>query len=372
MGIFDFFKKKKPAVDDQLFYSQQYQTEMLAYAQTVYFQKKQSYDAVKSELSNQGLSNAKVAELIEKLKGLNATMVTDFQNKIDSGEIIDIKIKPNDEHVKGEVDADQVDKYIGYGAYQLERGDFDNALELFDKALELDNKATLAYVNKGMLYANKGDNKKAIEFYNKALELEPENVKVLENKMDLLFEDINQSGEAEFIDTVKNILTYDPDSPNALIYIIQFYLKGGDLTNALNSLKRLFANHYSEGIVIQLLLDTFSTLTKQEALNEFELLKQQIKPEAQYQLEYCKGLYLKGIRDRQSAFEVFDNLNKIQPFSWNYYQMAIISNLENRTTECLQLLNKTFELEPQLKVDAKQYLELQNLWENEEFIVLTK
>lgn len=372
MGIFDFLKKKKPVVDDPLFYNKQYQTEMLAYAQTVYFQKKQSYEAVKTELSNQGLSDAQAAGLIEKLRGLNAAMVNDFQEKVDSGEIIDIKIKPNDEHVKGKVDTDQVDRYIGYGAYQLERGDFDNALELLDKALELDNKATLAYANKGTLYAKKGDSKKAIEFYNKALELEPGNVNVLENKMDLLFENISQSGETEFIETVKIILAYDPDNPNALIYITQFYLKGSDLTSALNSLKRVFANYYSEGIVIRLLLDTFSRLTKQEALNEFGLFKQQIRPEAQYQLEYCKGLYLKGIGDRQLAFEVFENLNKIQPFSWNYYQMAIMANLENSTTECLQLLSKTFELEPQLKMDAKQYPELQNLWKNEEFIEITK
>jgi len=371
MGIFDFLKKKKPAVEDQLFYDKQYQTEMLAYAQTVYFQNKQSYDAVKTELSNQGLSDAQAAELIEKLKGFNAAMVNDFQEKLNSGEITDIKIKPNDEHVKGKVDTDQVDRYIGYGAYQIERGDFENALELLDKALELDEKATLAYANKGLLYAKKGDNKKATEFYNKALELEPGNVRVLGNKMDLLFENIDQYGEAEFIDTVKTVLVHEADSPNALIYIIQFYLKGSDLPNALNSLKRLFTNYYSEGIVIQLLLDTFSRLTKQEALNEFELFKQQIKPEAQYQLEYCKGIYLKGIGDRQSAFEVFENLNKIQAFSWNYYQMAIMANLENRATECLQLLSKTFELEPQLKMDAKQYPELQNLWENEEFIEIT-
>jgi tetratricopeptide (TPR) repeat protein len=345
---------------------------MLAYAQTVYFQNKQSYDAVKTELSNQGLSDTQTAELIENLRGLNAAMVNDFQEKVDSGEIIDIKIKPNDEHVKGNVDADQVDRYIGYGAYQLERGDLDNALELLDKALELDDKATLAYANKGSVYTKKGDNKKAIEFYNKALELEPGNVKVLENKMDLLFENMSQSGEAEFIDTVKTILAYDSGSPNALIYIIQFYLKGNDLTSALNSLKRLFANYYSEGIVIQLLLDTFSRLTKQEALNNFELFKKEIRTEAQYQLEYCKGLYLKGIGDRQSAFEVFKNLNKIQQFSWNYYQMAILANLDNKTTECLQLLTKTFELEPPLKMDARQYPELQNLWENEQFINITK
>lgn len=372
MGIFDLFKKKKPAVDDQLFNSQQYQTEMVAYAQNMYFQNKQSYEAAKTELSNKGLSDVQITELIEKLKSVNATMVNDFQQKIDSGEIIDIRITPNNEHVKSKVDADQVDRYMGYGAYQLERGNLDNALELLDKALELDDKATLAYANKGSLYAKKGDNKKAIEFYNKALELEPGNVKVLENKMNLLFENISQSGDEEFINTVKTILAYEPDSPNALIYIVQFYLKESDLTNALNSLKRLFANHYSEDIVIQLLLYTFSGLTKKEALIEFELFKQQIRPEAQYQLEYCKGLYLKGIGDRQSAFEVFENLNKIQSFSWNYYQMAIMANLENRTTECLQLLSKTFELEPQLKMDAKQYPELRNLWENEEFIGISK
>ncbi|WP_345953287.1 hypothetical protein [Mucilaginibacter sp. PAMB04168] len=160
MGIFDLFKKKKPAVDNQLFYSKQYQTEMLAYAQTVYFQKKQSYEAVTIELFNQGLSNVQIAELIEKLKSFNATMVTDFQEKVDSGEIIDIKIDPDDEDVKGKVDAGQVDRYIGYGAYQLEQGNLDNALELLDKALELDDKATLAYANKGSLMPRKAIIKK--------------------------------------------------------------------------------------------------------------------------------------------------------------------------------------------------------------------
>ena len=71
MGIFDFFKKKKLVVDDQLFYSEQYQREMLAYAQTVYFQSQQNYEAVKIELSNRNLSEAQVGELIESLKSIN-------------------------------------------------------------------------------------------------------------------------------------------------------------------------------------------------------------------------------------------------------------------------------------------------------------
>ncbi|MFN0290347.1 TPR end-of-group domain-containing protein [Pedobacter helvus] len=51
--------------------------------------------------------------------------------------------------------------------------------------------------------------------------------------------------------------------------------------------------------------------------------------------------------------------------------MAIMKSLQGKTDESLALLNTTFQLEPQLKADAKQYPELQNLWSNPQFIVLT-
>lgn len=372
MGIFDFLKAKRNRINVSTFNSKQYQTEITALAQTFYFENNQNYKIVKKKLGKQGLDDNQCNLIIENLRKVNSKMVDEFQADLDSGEISEIKIHPNPEHKKGNVDKAQVDKYIGFGAYQMDRGDFDNALELFDKAIELDERATLAYANKGTLYSRKGDKENALRFYNKALEIEPDNVQILENKMDLLFETFFKPNEGEFVNTVKSILKINPDHPNALIYIIQYYIREQDNDNAMICVKRLFANYYNETAAIQLLLKAFHKLPQDIAISEFEKYKAEIDDNAKYQLLYCKGLYLKGIDKRDEAIIEFELMNQIQEFSWSYYQIAIIKNLQGKEGECLENLKLTFELEPELKNDAKQYLELENLWNNPKFIELTK
>ena len=144
---------KNSGIEETKFKSENYQKETLDYAQKLYFQNNHRYEIVKHELFKDGLSREQADEIVTKLEKKNSEMVDDFQSKLDSGEISEIKIQPNPEHKKGNVDKDQIDKYIGYGAYQMERGDLENALELFDKSIELDEKATLAYANKGKLFS---------------------------------------------------------------------------------------------------------------------------------------------------------------------------------------------------------------------------
>ncbi|GGB66514.1 hypothetical protein GCM10007424_03100 [Flavobacterium suaedae] len=371
MKLFNFFNKKPKGIEDSKFNSQQYQIEILALARTVYFSEKQNYDVVKSELLKEGLNNKQSDLVIENLKRLNTATADKFDQDLASGKIKDIKIKPNSEHIKGEVDADTVDKYIGFGAWQMDRGDFDNALELFDKAIALNERATLAYANKGSLFLQKGDSDKALHFYNKALEIEPDSVEILENKMEVLFDTMkNDSDEEEFIRTVKTILSNDAENPNALVYIIQFHLKENDLEKALKSVKKLFSIHHRKTVAIQLLLAVFNRFPYEKAVAEFSSFNKEIEPAGQYQLEYCKGLYIKGINRYDEAIALYKNLNKIQEFSWNYYQIGIMKNLQSKTDEAFKYLKLAFDMEPELKEDAKVFPELENLWDNPEFIKL--
>jgi|GEM_PF-5142499 len=385
MGIFDFLWKKNSGIEESKFNSSQFQHEVCALALAELEENGLNPDTAIYELEKIGLSNEQIKYVLNKVnvflekekKSDNAIdelklQETDFQKALDSGAISEIKIIPNPDHVKGNTDSDQVDKYIGFGAYQMDRGDFDNALELFDKALELDEKATLAYANKGTLYARKDDNEKALHFYNKALEIEPDNLQILENKMDLLFEMMTESNESEFIDTVRAILRNDETNPNALIFIIQFYSKNNELEKALIDLKKLFSIYHREHVAIDLLLNTFHRLSKERALSEFVNFRKDFDEQAKYQLDYCRGLYLKGMGDFEEAIAQFEEINKIHEFSWNYYQIAIMKNRQDKIQECFKYLKTTFELEPELKNDAKQYPELQNLWLNQEFIELTK
>lgn len=363
-----------PGIDDIKFRSAEYQNEIIAYAQNVYFQNHHRYETVKDILLKDGLNTSQADEIVNKLQERNAQMVNEFQDKLDSGEITEIKITPNPDHTKENTGQDQVDRYIAYGAYQMDRGDLDNALELFEKAIELDENATLAYANLGKLYSLKNNNLKALEFVNKALDIEPHHPQILDNKVDTVYELLveHQINESEFIANIKDVLQKDPENPNALIYIIQFYLKNNQTDHAVESVEKLFSKYYSEDITIQLMIDTFSRLPIEKALKQFDILENKVSDEAKYQLHYNKGLYLKGVGRYDDAIKVYDNLNKIQEFSWNFYQMGIMKNLQGKTDESLELLKKTFHLEPGLKDDAKNFPQLQNLWNHPEFIEIAK
>jgi tetratricopeptide (TPR) repeat protein len=371
------FKASSPddvGIDEDLFNSEAYRTKILDRAQKLYFQNNHRYEVVQHELFKEGLSRKQSQEIVTALEKKNTEMVDDFQEKLDSGIISEIKITPNPEHTKGNTDQDQIDRYIGYGAYQMDRGDLDNALELFDKAIELDENATLAYANKGKLYGLKNDTEQALFFTNKALELEPGHPQILENKLDFVFE-LFQEGkinEHEFILNIKDVLASDPQNPNALIFIIQFYQKENRIEDAARSVRELFKKYYSEQFTIQLMVDTMYMLPEEEALKQFDIIENESGEEAQYQLRYNKGLYLKGIGKYDEAILLYDQLNAIQPFSWNYYQMAIMKNLQGNTVECLKLLKTTFELEPSLKEDARNFPELQNLFTDPEFIEIIR
>ena len=56
------------------------------------------------------------------------------------------------------------------------------AIECYDKALEIDAKKASAWYNKGLAFGNLGKYEQAIECYDKALEIEPNYADVLNNK----------------------------------------------------------------------------------------------------------------------------------------------------------------------------------------------
>ena len=66
--------------------------------------------------------------------------------------------------------------YNSIGLTYLKTGDFERALENFNKSIELSgNTFAHAFYNLGYLYSKQGNIEKAKECYSKACELEPEN-----------------------------------------------------------------------------------------------------------------------------------------------------------------------------------------------------
>jgi tetratricopeptide (TPR) repeat protein len=251
-------------MDARKFSNEATRAELLTAAEAIYFGNNHDYAAVRRHLLQQGLNEPQAQELVSQLQQRVAGMVDNFKGQLDAGVITDIKISPNPEHTKGNVD--------------------------------------------------------------------PGHVQILEHKMNLLFEMMTEANEPEFIRTVRTILQQDPNNPDALVFIIQYELKQGNTDGALSALKTLFTDYYTEQIAIQLVLDIFSRLPREKALAEFARFSAAINEDARYQLDYCKGLYLKGIGAYDEAIALFAGLNGRQEFSWNYYQMAIMKNLRSCRT----------------------------------------
>ena len=65
-------------------------------------------------------------------------------------------------------------EHLNKGNAYCDQGEFDEAIQEFTKAIELDPEYALAYNNRGVAYDEKGEYDKAIADCNKAIELNPE------------------------------------------------------------------------------------------------------------------------------------------------------------------------------------------------------
>lgn len=74
-----------------------------------------------------------------------------------------------------------IEGYYNLGLSYLRKGELDQALTSFEKAKELNPEAYTVYLALGEGYFNKGNTEKAVEAYAKATELEPENPRAYYN-----------------------------------------------------------------------------------------------------------------------------------------------------------------------------------------------
>jgi len=81
-----------------------------------------------------------------------------------------------------QVEPRDADSYTNRGIAYVEKGQYDQAISEFNKALEINPKDTEAYYNRGLAYYDKGQYDKAISDYTKALEINPRDVEAHNNR----------------------------------------------------------------------------------------------------------------------------------------------------------------------------------------------
>lgn len=86
-----------------------------------------------------------------------------------------------------ELDPNCVRAYLGKGKIFSRKGEYDQALQLYDKAIELDPNCARAYLGKGKVFSRKGEVDKEINAYDKAIEIEPDNAEAYYYKGGLFY-----------------------------------------------------------------------------------------------------------------------------------------------------------------------------------------
>jgi tetratricopeptide (TPR) repeat protein len=115
-----------------------------------------------------------------------------------------------------ELDPKDAAAYNNLGAAYHDKGQFDLAIQELSKALELDPKYASAYFNRGLAYADKGQLDLAIQDYGKAIELDPRRADVYNNlagayhakgQLDLAIQDLIKAIEVDpkYADAYNNL-----------------------------------------------------------------------------------------------------------------------------------------------------------------------
>ncbi|MFD1553249.1 hypothetical protein DNU06_17365 [Putridiphycobacter roseus] len=232
-------------------------------------------------------------------------------------------------------------QFLKYKADFLFHRDKENAIRSYDEYLKFNPEDTSALQCRLALQADTNKTTDTKSENDKILEIEPNNIYALKNRVNTLYSEKNFS--------------------EALIVAEKIYLIE---KNRLNSTERM----NSINMIIQICQQF---MNEKDILTKFDMFQEENENE-KYNIGYQKGLFFKSTGKFEEAIKVFDSQNEEHDFAWNYYQIAIIKNKQGKTVECLEHMQKAINLDVNIKQDAKQYHELENLFNNPNFIKLTE
>jgi len=125
--------------------------------------------------------------------------------------------------------------YVNRGNAASRERKFDEAIEYYNKALEIAPKQTEVYVNLGYIYNSQGEFKKAEKSLSKAIALSPKHANAHFN---LAVTYVNRKRYKESIDSLKETLKSNPNHYRALNVMGEAYIRSGNLPEAKAAFSR--------------------------------------------------------------------------------------------------------------------------------------
>ena len=132
----------------------------------------------------------------------------------------------------------RVNTLFNLGNTYVNNGEYDKAIEQYNKALAIDPQRVNSLSNLGNAYVKKGEYDKAIEQYNKALAIDPQRVNTLSNLGNAY---VNHGEYDKAIEQCNKALAIDPQWVNSLSNLGNAYVKKGEFDKAIEQYNKALA-----------------------------------------------------------------------------------------------------------------------------------
>jgi tetratricopeptide (TPR) repeat protein len=287
------------------------------------------------------------SQYVSKIKMTEIRGFTDLHKYLYYGALY-FRIRPNEAiecYDKAlEIDPEHIFTWISKGGILISLNKYQKAIECFDKALEIDPEHIQTWVDKGNALISLKHHQKAIECYDKALEIDPENLYAWFNKGNAL-DDLNKYQRA--IECFDKALEIDP------AYNSAWFNKGNGLISLKHHQKAIecydkaleidpedSSTWFNKG-------NALSTLNKhQEAIECYDKALE-IDPE-DLSTWFNKGNALISLKHHQKAIECYNKVLEIDPENSSAWvnKGNALNNL-NKYQNAIECYNKVLKIEPE-------------------------
>ena len=222
-------------------------------------------------------------------------------------------------------------------------GKEEEALKLFDQALEIKPAAYDSLCNKGALLSNLGKQEEAIKLYDQALEINPDNHDSLRNKGISLS---NLGKQEEAIKLYDQALEINPDDHDSLRNKGVSLSKLGKQEEAIKLYDQALEIKPDDYVSFREKGASLGRLGKQEEAIKLFDHALEIKPDDYTSLRN-KGVSLSELGKQEEAIKFFDHALEINPDDYNSLREkgALLSNLEKQE-EAIKLFDHALEIKP--------------------------
>ncbi len=270
----------------------------------------------------------------ELLKLVNLVEVKNFDEVISKSRIL-IKKYPNEYAF-----------YNALGLSLMNKGENDEALEILEKALKLDQNNIHVLNNLGLVNGNLANYKKANEYYERALGIQPNFLNAMINLAHLK-EKLNLNNDA--IKILKNALEFYPDNFFLNYTIATIYQFLGDFVTSTIHYKKALVSR-PENTEIHRLMGMNKKYKKGD--EDFEIFENKLKDKniaeiKKMHLHFALGKAFDDIKDHENSFTNYKKANDIKNNLLKYSlneDMQIFTNLKEnfkKKTSKLLLKNTT-------------------------------